>query len=130
MLPSLPQLTAEQAEHWAAAALAEARALRQHDDQLYPATDDAASLRAAAQLHAAWARWADEAEALYDRIRPLLQAKHHAAGASDLDYTIGRTRAMLKMPPAAMMAREDQVKRGEVKSLEETRRELRPVNRP
>src|SRR5438876_201639 len=52
-LPNLPDLTAEQAEHWIAAALAEARALRQHDEQLYPASNDPVAMRTAQELPAA-----------------------------------------------------------------------------
>src|SRR5688572_5443512 len=92
MLPKLPDLTEEQAEHWVAAALAEARALRQHDGQLFPSTDDAAAVRTAKALHAAWARWAEAAEALFERVRRLLAARRHLAGANDLDYAIGRAR--------------------------------------
>jgi hypothetical protein len=125
MLPQLPSLTAEQAEHWVAAALAEARALRQHDDQLFPGSDEPAGLRSAKALHAAWARWADGAEALYERVRPLLAARRHVAGANDLDYAIGRARAMLQITPEDQSAAIDQVKRGEVVSGEEVRRELR-----
>jgi len=41
-LPKLPELTVTQAEHWIAAALAEARALRQYDDKLFPPTAEPA----------------------------------------------------------------------------------------
>lgn len=125
MLPTLPQLTAEQAEHWVAAALAEARALRQHDGQLFPAADDPDAMRAAKALHAAWSRWADAAEALYERVRPLLAARQHVARSNDLDYAIGRTRAMLQVTPEGYLAAIGQIRRGEVVSGEEVRRELR-----
>ena len=125
MLPKLPDLTAEQAEHWVAAALAEARALRQHDGQLFPSTDDAAAVRTAKALHAAWARWAEGAEALFERVRPLLAGRRHVAGASDLDYAIGRARAMLQITAEDHIAAGEQVRRGEVVSGEEVRRELR-----
>ncbi len=128
-LPNLPDLTVEQAEHWIAAALAEALALRQHDDQLYPATHDPAVMRTAEQLHAAWGKWADAADGLYHRILPLLQAKRHVAGAHDLDYAIGRTRAMISITPQQMFARQEQVHRGETKTLQEVRRELRGAPR-
>ena len=45
-------------------------ALRQYDDKLFPPTADPAVLDPAKELHAAWARWADEAEALYERSPP------------------------------------------------------------
>lgn len=124
-LPKLPDLTAEQAEHWVAAALAEAKALRQHDEQLFPSTDDAAALGRAHALHDAWSRWAEGAEVLFERVRPLLAARRHVAGANDLDYAIGRARAMLQITPEDHVAAADQVRRGEVVSGEEVRRELR-----
>ena len=124
-LPKLPELTVEQAEHWVAAALAEEKALRQHDGQLYPDTADASALAAAHELHTAWRHWADEAELLLGRIRPLLDAKRHVGGADDLDYAARRARAMLKLTPETIQARREQVRRGEVLTAEEVRRELR-----
>lgn len=124
-LPNLPDLTIEQAEYWIAAALAEAKALRQHDDRLYPVEGDGPALAAAMQLRSAWQRWADDADALLDRIRPHLKQKVHVIGALDLDYAIGRARAMLSLTPEAVMASREQVRRGAVRSAEEVRRELR-----
>ena len=120
-LPKLPDLTAEQAEHWVAAALAEARALRQHGGQLFPASNDATAVRTAHALHAAWSRWAEGAEALFERVRPLLAARRHVAGANDLDYAIGRARAMLQITPEDQLAAVEQVRRSEVVSGEEVR---------
>lgn len=128
-LPSLPELSAEQAEHWVAAALAEASALRQHDEQLYPSTADANALLTARQLHAAWRRWADAADVLVARIRPLLASRRHVAGAHDLEYAIGRVQAMLKLPPEVVLHRQAQAQRGEVLMPEEVRRELRLASR-
>jgi hypothetical protein len=125
-LTKLPELTVEQAEHWIAAALAEARALRQYDEHLYPRLPDDAALQVANPLHEAWRRWLDAAEALYARVRPLL--RRHVAGAHDLDYAIARARAMVEVTPETMQARRDQVARGETKSLEEVRRELRAAS--
>jgi len=128
-LPNLPELSVEQAEGWVAAALAEARALRQHDGHLFPSSDDPDAVRLAEQLHAAWRRWADEALAVYERVRPLLNAQRHVSGAHDLDYAIGRTYAMLKLSPRDMLARQEQVRRGEVLTAEEVRRDLRVAPR-
>jgi hypothetical protein len=124
-LPKLPELTVSQAEHWIAAALAEARALRQYDDKLFPPTADPAVFDPAKELHAAWARWVDEAEALYERVRPLLRAGQSVDGAQDLDRAIGRTRAMLQITPESWLEGLDEVHRGDVVSQEEMRRELR-----
>ena len=124
-LPKLPDLTAEQAEHWVAAALAEARALRQHDAQLFPGDDSAAALAAAKELHAAWLRWAEAAEALYEHLRGSIRSGRHVNGASDLDYAIGRTRAMLQITPESYRRSVAEVRRGETVPHEEIRRELR-----
>src|SRR5688500_15207265 len=125
MLPPLPHLTVQQAGQWVAAALAEARALRQHDAQLFPAADAPAAVQTAGELHAAWHRWADAADALYERVRRLLAAGRHVAGAADLDYTIGRTRAMLEIAPAVHLASLEEVRRADVVDGEEVRRALR-----
>lgn len=124
-LPKLAELTADQAEFWVAAALAEAKALRQHDGQLFPAANDPKAMDEARALHGAWSRWVTAAESLYERLRPLLAARRHVVGANDLDYAIGRARAMLQITPEDHLASLDEVRRGEVVSGEEVRRGLR-----
>jgi hypothetical protein len=126
---NLPDLTAEQAEHWVAAALAEARALRQHDTQLYRATHDPAAMWAAEQLHSAWRRWADEASALHARVQSLVGDGQRVAGADDLGYGIARANAMLKLSPELILNRAEQVRQGDVAMAEEVRRELRLADR-
>ena len=123
--PDVPQLTPEQAEHWVAAALAEAKALRHHDGQLFPATSDSAALETSERVRDAWRAWAEGAEALLARVRPLIDAQRHVPGVHDLDYTIGRTRAMLGLAPQVMQQRREQVRSGQVRGAEEVRRELR-----
>ena len=124
-LGNLPDLNLDQAEHWIAAALAEAKALRQHDEQLYPTSDDTAAMRAAHGLHDAWRNWVDNSERLRARLRPLLDARRHVTGVHDLEHAIARAQATVQITPEAMLARREQVARGEVKTLEEVRRELR-----
>lgn len=124
-IQSLGELTVEQAEHWVAAALAEARALRQYDDQMFPRDAGPAGLAAANDLHAAWARWADAADTLYDRLRPLLKTRRHLDGVEDLGHAIGRVRARLQVTPASCVEAREEIRRGEVVSHEEVRRELR-----
>ena len=126
-LAKLPDPTLAQAEHWIAAALAAAGALRQYDDRLYPAAGDAGALQVANQLHDAWRKWAEDAEAIYQRVTPLLRG--HVDGAHDLSYAIARARAMLKLTPETMQARRGQAERGDTLSAEEVRRELRLGNR-
>jgi hypothetical protein len=92
LIPSLP-MTREQAEHWIAAKLAEWRALRQYDFYLFP--KDEVGLADAHEVHLAWTRWADSADELYERLKPVFRPGLHVYGAADLYYAIGRTRAML-----------------------------------
>lgn len=129
LLDALDPLSAEAAERWVAAALAEAAALRAHDDVVYPATDDPAEMRTARRLHAAWGRWADEAEQLLDRLRPARAAGERIAGIDELSYAAARARAMLMLTPEVALERMEQVRRGEVFTIEEVRRELRLASR-
>jgi hypothetical protein len=125
---NLPDLTIEHAESWIAAALAEARALRQYDAQLYPTSSDPITMQAAHQLHDAWRRWADAANLLHDRLRPLRESRAYLVGSHDLDYTIAWVRATLEVSPEAMQSRREQIARGQVTSVEEARRELRTAS--
>lgn len=125
-LHHLPELTPKQAESWVAAALAEARALRQYDEQLYPPASDQEALGVARELHRAWGDWLAEAQALAERLRPLMAAKPTVEGAEALETAMARARAVAGLTPDSMNARRDQVARGEVKSIEEVRRELFP----
>lgn len=129
IMPNLPELTPEQAEHWVAAALAEARALRQHEGQLFPASDDPAALQTAERLRDAWRAWVSGAESLLARLRPLIDSKRHIPGVHDLDYAIGRANAMLSLSPEEMQRRREQVRAGRVYAIEEARRELRATPR-
>lgn len=124
-LPDLPELTAEQAEHWVAAVLAEGRALRQHDEQLFPARDEPSALRASHQLHGAWRRWVDQAELIRELVRPILHTGRQVSGADELGHAIGRARAMLTITPEDQLAGAEQVRRGHVVPIVEVRGELR-----
>ena len=126
-LDNLPELTVEQAETWVAALLAEARALRQHDEHLFPDPKDDAALQLANRLRDSWRQWYDEAVRLLQR----MQAAHpnrHVAGIADLDYSIARARFNLGTTPQLVQARHEQAERGEVVTIEELRRELRSSN--
>jgi hypothetical protein len=121
MVPQLDELTPTMAERWVAAALALARALHEHDGWLYPV--DPKKLPAAKQLHNRWRRWTEDAEALLQRIQALAPAR--ISGVDLLCDEIGRIGSMLGLPPELIAQRHEQVLRGEVRSLEEVRRELR-----
>ena len=121
LIPQLGELTPRMAERWVAASLAVARALHEHDDRLYPV--DPARLPAAEQLHDTWRGWTEDAEALLRQIEALAPAK-----IPDIDLLcdeIGRIGSMLGLPPRLIAQRHEQVLRGEVRSMEEVRRELR-----
>jgi hypothetical protein len=94
LLTALDDLTPTAAARWVAAALAEAAALREHDDKLYPAVADGPGLAAAERLHAAWRQWADDAETLLRHVVPLQAGGRTIGGADDLDRAVGRARAM------------------------------------
>ena len=68
LMPHLPQLSSQEAEQWIRAALAEAKALRQHDARLYPLGGDPAALSTARALHDAWRQWAQNADAILRRL--------------------------------------------------------------
>lgn len=124
LLTHLDELSPDAATRWVAAALAEAAALRAHDDQLYPPANDGGALEAAGRLHESWRGWADDAESLLDRLRQIGPGAQSVAGITDLEYAVGRARAMLKLAPESMNEAREQVRRGEVYSAEEVRREL------
>jgi hypothetical protein len=121
----LPAFSAEDAGAWLAAAVAGARALRQHDDLLYPLGDDPAEAETARHLHAAWQRWADEAEALLAHVRSTDLTVDPGA-YEDLRFLVGYARCLTKMPPEEIARRNRAVESGEAKlyTIEEARREL------
>ena len=94
-----------------------------------PDTSDAAALDTAERLRAAWRAWVSGAEALLARARPLLDANRHVPGAYDLDYSVGRACAMLGLTPQQVQQRREQVRSGQVRPIEEVRRELRAASR-
>ncbi|HZL34394.1 MAG TPA: hypothetical protein VFC78_03730 [Tepidisphaeraceae bacterium] len=122
LLEHLSEFTPQAMERWISAALAEAAALREHDDLLYP--DDMERRSAAEQLHAAWGRWAREAQSLVDRVSKVRSWAEPIAGLDSLIEAIGRAQAIIRISPTMMARRLEQVRSGEVTSVEEIRREL------
>src|SRR5438067_391411 len=119
----LQPLSPEAADRWIEAALAEAAALRQHDDRLYPLQNDPELLSAARQLHESWKQWADDAESLIDHLAPS-PPNVRAYRINELHDALGRARAMLKLSPETILARQEQIARGNAFTIEEARREL------
>ena len=121
-LATLDELSPTAAERWVAAALAEEAALREHDDRLYPgAAADADAMASAHRLHAAWRRWAHDAESLLDRLG---HAGQTVARADELERAVGRVKAMLKLTPEQLNERRRQALDDRTFSGEEVRREL------
>jgi len=125
LLPQSGQLTSAMAQRWIIAALAVARALHEHDAGLYPA--DPICLPAARELYDAWRRWSEGADALLHRARLLSDAEIPEMNL--LRDEIGRIQSMLGMPPDLIAKRREQALRGDVRPLEEVRRELRAGDR-
>jgi len=120
-----PDLTLSLADQMMAAALAGVRMLRRCEDMLFPPEGDAAALATAEVLHAEFCRWADDADAVLERAARLEAAGARVAGFAELRHAVGRTRAMLQITPRQHLEALAQVRRGEVHTLEEVRRDLR-----
>lgn len=117
-------------ERWVGAALTEAAALRELDDQLYPAENDPARLDRARRLHAAWGKWAQEAETL---LRLVLAADTSGAARRDvqeLRAEVAFAKALIVQSPELILDRIKQLARGEAITVEEVRLELRTGHRP
>jgi len=122
LLPELGGSSRESTRRWVSAALAHADALSAYDRWLYPR--DPGRQAAAERLHEAWQAWVDDAEAV------LRQAiDQDIPGIESLRDQVCIRQGMLKMPPALIAQRREQVARGEVHSMEEVRRELRAGSR-
>jgi hypothetical protein len=129
LLEALDDLTPRAAERWVAAALAEAAALREHDEQLFPIALDGVASDVGRRLRDAWQRWADDADKLLDRMRTTRLLADSSPAVVQLDYEVGRARAMLSMDPQVIQNRRAQADRGDTKSPDDVRRELGLANR-
>lgn len=127
LLPELGELTPTMAQSWISASLAQAAALREHDQSLYPT--DATRLHAAERLHAAWRNWSEDAQILLLRADSLRAAGQPVGRTDELRDAVGRALAMLQLTPAEAMRRRERARNGTVRSVEEVRRELQLQNR-
>lgn len=123
LLPQLGELTPAVAARWIVAALAQAAALHEHDEWLYPI--DPARQPGAERLHGAWRQWAEDAEVLVRQAESLQSTRQEIAGLDQLRDAVGCAQAVIAMPPAMIARRRQQAQNGEVYSIEEVRRELR-----
>jgi hypothetical protein len=124
LLSHLGELTPAAAERWVAAALAEAAALREHDQQLYPLAEDPVAAETARRLHDAWRRWSGQVEQLLQRLAPRTGRGHHLYGLEDLRFTLGYARCLAQMPPEELVRRRHRAHDGQVLTVEEVRREF------
>lgn len=119
------ELTETRAERWIAAALAEAKALREYDGSLFPTDDDPAHMATSHRLHDAWHDWIDRAQRLLGRLP--VSSRQKPLGYWDLDHAIRLARAITRRSPEEMLARFKSCEAGEgiqANSIEELRREL------
>src|ERR1700678_3642588 len=116
-LSEFGEVTLDAVEHWIAAALAHAAALHVYDNRLYPREPERQA--AAEHLHDAWRQWVEDAEVVLQQARTLGRGDRDIAGFEALRDEIGFKKAMLRMPPALIARRREQVMRGEVYSAEE-----------
>ena len=127
LLPHLGNFTPAAAERWVAASLAQASALHAHDALLYPR--DPQRQTDSERLHEAWRSWADGAEALLRHAEAVRAGGQTVARVDELRDEVGHVIAMLQLTPAVIAQRREQVRRGEVYSVQEVRRELRAGHR-
>jgi len=126
-LAEFEEITVDAVERWIAAILAHAAALHVYDHRLYPREPERQA--SAEHLHDAWRQWVEDAEAVLAQARTLGRRDGEITGFEALRDEIGFKKAMLRMPPALIARRREQVMRGEVYSAEEVRRELRAGSR-
>jgi hypothetical protein len=120
LLPEFGRLTPDIAERWVGAALAHAEALRAYDGWLFPT--DPGRQAAAERLHEAWRCWADDAQSILREADSLTANENQIPGLDELRKVVRQTRATLRLTPALIVQRCQQVERGEVYSIEEVRR--------
>lgn len=121
LLPST-SLSAAAAARWIVAALSEADALRDLNSELLPQSDAPADFERARRLRSEWGRWAEESQALVDRLRsePDVDQDHLQA----LQLRVEHARLIAKGSSEEMKRRLDKAMAGDMKSGEEVRREL------
>jgi hypothetical protein len=130
LLPAGEPLPEHVIERWVAAALAEAKAWRDLDDQLYPAGDDPARLERARQLHATWGQWAEQTGVLLERIAAYNAPALARRDVSELRQENAWARALVRRTPEMILQRLKRAQEGNVLTIEEARRELRTYHQP
>jgi len=130
LLPAGEVLPEAMIQRWVAAALTEAAALRDLDNQLYPAADDPVQLERAHRLHAMWVQWADQTEGLLQRISSHGAPAHARQDVLQLRQENTWARALLRRTPEMILERLNKAREGDVVTIKEARRELRTHHHP
>jgi hypothetical protein len=130
LLPAGEVLPEQMISRWVAAALTEAAALRDLDDQLYPATEDPVLLDRARRLHAMWGQWADQTEGLLQRIASRGEPTQARKDVVQLRQENSWARALLRRTPHMILERLEKAREGDVVTIEEARRELHTDHHP
>ena len=129
LLPPTDRLPRHAAARLVAAAMAEYEALSAFDGEALSLSEEPAAAERGRRLRAIWSRWADEAEALYDRVKD-----DPSLGEDDwlrLDHRIRVARRIKLKDPAAVRRKlaEDEAN-GAFISRGEARRALGLPDRP
>lgn len=127
LLPEFGKLTPAVAAQWVTATIAQASVLRAYDGWLYPI--DPVRQPAAERLHEAWRSWEDDARPLLQEAEALAATGNDIPDLDALRELVAHARALLRLTPALIIQRYEQVQRGEVYPMEEVRRELRSGDR-
>src|SRR5438105_6002368 len=112
LFDSLGPMSSDAYVRWIAAALAEASALRIHDEDLFPPRRDPELLHRATQLREAWSQWCDEARQLWGRVRRAGLNDDSVNGLPALIHEIARAQAILKWSPEESIRRLEEVEKG------------------
>ena len=107
------------------AALTEAEALRDLDDQLYPDAHGPGRLDNARRLHTLWRKWAEEGGALLRRIIREDASIRSRPDVLQLRQEVALAEALIEQPPEMLLQGIEEARAGDVMPIEEVRRELR-----
>lgn len=106
-------------------AMDEYRSIRKLEDALGENRSATFDGQLAGSLRRLYGQWADRGDELLTRVRDLRLRDRLAARFNELDDAVGRTLAMLKVTLEDLDRADEQIRAGQVVSLEEVRRELR-----
>ena len=106
-------------------ALAEYEGIARLDESLGRLALRYADRRGCEAVRRMYQHWAGQADELLRRVRAGGSNRQPPVGTEKLEYAVGRTLAMLSISPEALELADKQIRKGELVSVEEVRRELR-----